>query len=779
MDVLGGLLALLIAGGLLLAAPILALLALARANQAVRELGEMRARLDALARRQSAPAAPPASDAAARPAPVAAAMASAAPATPVPPAAFVSPAASPAASAAPPAASAAAPGRAARVAPAAREAPRSVLPGLSGLPGAPRSAPERQFATQLGPKILVGAGGLAVVVFLGLFVRYAWENDWVGPLGRVLSAALFSLGLLAGGLRTMAGRYRPLGQGLAAAGLSGLYVTAWAAHAVYALVPRGVAGALLVAVTVGAVLLALGRDARLLAGLAWVGGYLAPVLVSTGEDRALGLFAYLLLLGAGAVWLDRLRPWDETLLLAALGTLLLYGAWYDAHFTADRLGVAAGGLVLLAGLFALAPRRDGDSAALLAAVAVAASGWAALGMAGEADRPLAVFALLFALALLAALAAERWRWSQPLAAALAALGVLAWHQGFFVRGREPEALGLGLGVAACHVGLLASLGRRARALDVPGALAHVAASSLAYATLERTLAGRPGEPLFLALLGLAAAHLGLGLLARARGGDPLRVRLTLALAACFLTLALPLRLGRSGTTLAFAVEGVLLVWLGVREHATLARAFGYGVVVLAVCRLFARHLPLHTEPFRPLLNPELWTWLLVIAALGLARRLARRAPEQEQVAWLDGAAALLFAPLALALLFGVLTAETASFFDQLARAAVAAGDGPGALRAERQAGLAVSVLWTLVATGLLAAGLALRSLPSFYTAYALFALTAAKVVLLDLARLPTLYRMLSFLALGLLLLAGAWLNLRFRERLAGGPGDGPGDAPGG
>jgi len=35
----------------------------------------------------------------------------------------------------------------------------------------------------------VAAGGLAVVVFLGLFVRYAWENDWVGPSGRVLSAA--------------------------------------------------------------------------------------------------------------------------------------------------------------------------------------------------------------------------------------------------------------------------------------------------------------------------------------------------------------------------------------------------------------------------------------------------------------------------------------------------------------------------------------------------------------------------------------------------------------
>jgi len=48
----------------------------------------------------------------------------------------------------------------------------------------------------------------------------------------------------------------------------------------------------------------------------------------------------------------------------------------------------------------------------------------------------------------------------------------------------------------------------------------------------------------------------------------------------------------------------------------------------------------------------------------------------------------------------------------------------------------------------------MRSRPLFYAAYALFAATAGKVVLVDLATLPTLYRMLSFLALGVLLLAG-------------------------
>jgi uncharacterized membrane protein len=157
------------------------------------------------------------------------------------------------------------------------------------------------------------------------------------------------------------------------------------------------------------------------------------------------------------------------------------------------------------------------------------------------------------------------------------------------------------------------------------------------------------------------------------------------------------------------------------------------------------------------------TWLLVIASVALTRRLT--APVREKGETLDQVAGLVLGPLGLALLFGLLTAETRSVFEEKVRLARAAGDGATVLAAQRQAGLALSVLWTAFATALLAAGLALRSRVLFHAAYALFGVTALKVVMVDLATLPTLYRMFSFLALGVLLLAGAWLNLRFRERL--------------
>jgi uncharacterized membrane protein len=826
-------------------APALAIAALIRVSRLERRLDAVTARLAAVDRRRGAGAPPVGPPEAARPAAAGAPPSAPPPAPPLEPSAGLEPT--------PPAPT--------------RPTPPPAPPPDAGVPTTRLTAAD--FATNVGPRILVGAGGLAVVVFLALFVRYAWENDWVGPTGRILMAAVFSLGLVAAGLRLLGREYRPLGQGLAAAGFAGLYVTGFAAHAVYALVPRGAAAAVMVVVTACAVAVADRLRTRLLAALAWVGGYLTPVLVSTGEDRAVSLFAYLLLLGAGAMWLDRRKPWPETLPLALTGTLVLYGAWYAAHFRPERFGVAASGLVLLTALFALATARKERSAGFAVVLLAAAVGLAVLGtgadrpesllplslvlaavglraagpfgtglavagaaaaavpflawagahygpesfglaaawlvggmllvvlgapaprlpaqvfpaaslltggavsvaLASRTDRPLALLALLAVQAGLAVLVRRRWSWAEAAGAALGALAALAWFERYFAPDRGSEALTLGLGLAAIYVAALVVRGLvLGLPLGVPDAAALVVAAGLAWLVLDRVLDVTRPQLMGLAAAGLAALHFALGLAGRRQGDRQLLwTRVALALAAVFLTLAIPVQLGLFGITLAWAGEGLVLLWLGVRHDSPLARLGGYAVLLLAVGRLLLRHVPLHDGPFVPVLNPAFGTWLLVIASLGAAGWIA--APARARGRDLDTWAERLLAPLGLALLFGLVTAETQSVFAERARLARAAHDPEAAVRAGRQAGLALSVLWTLFATGLLAAGLALRSRGLFYTAYGLFGVTAVKVVMVDLATLPTLYRMLSFLALGVLLLAGAWLNLRFRERLVAREGE--------
>jgi uncharacterized membrane protein len=349
---------------------------------------------------------------------------------------------------------------------------------------------------------------------------------------------------------------------------------------------------------------------------------------------------------------------------------------------------------------------------------------------------------------------------------------MAWYRNFFETGRTAEALILGLGVALVQIGLLTAADLRSRPPGLQGALAHLGASLLAFMTLDQVLEAG-SDWLFVSILALAGLHFLLGFHAWRGGGERLRARVALGLAVAFFTMALPVKAGLDGTTLAWAAEGVLLTWLGVKQRSALARRYGYLVLFLALCRLFLRHVPLHPEPFTPVLNASFGVWLFVIAAMAVTRRLARSVGDDEgEAAWLDGASVLLLGPLTLTLLLGLLSHETTAYFGHVSQAASNAGDREVALRAERQGGLALSVLWTVFATALLSAGLLLRSLPLFYSSYALFALTAAKVVLVDASTLPTFYRMLSFLALGALLLAGAWLNLRFRERLTAASGAG-------
>jgi uncharacterized membrane protein len=813
------------------------------------------------------------------------------PATVAPEAAAVPPSRLPAA------APTAAPRPPAEAPPAAGPPAAATRPSVPRPPVPPRAtpaAPPIDFATNLGPKILVATGALAFMVFLGLFAKYAWDNNWVGPAGRVLIGAMMGLGLLTLGIRLMGREYRPLGQGLSSAGLAGLYISAFAAHGLYYLVPREVSALLMVAVTVAAVMLAVRLDARLLGALAWTGGYMTPLLLSTGQDRPVALFLFLLILAAGALVIDHLKPWPETAPLAMAGTVLLYSGWYAKYFRPERFDVAAAGLVVLTGVFAFGMARKQRSAGLGAVIAVAGigvsamagsvdrpvpllvlslllgapallastkiggpaprtgpsgprtamgsrvpltggtiltavalvavalpfavwglshyradafgiaalwviaatalfllparlgthdddagpgmelsvlagAGLASASLCAATDRPLEIAAFLAAMAGLAVVLRGRWREAEILGIVGTALSVGMWTARFFTPQRSGDAYLIALPAAGVFAAALLSRGLLARNRVVGADVAaHVLLAGFTwwffYSVLDAAHPALKGP----VAAAMAAVYLAVGLAARRRiDPDPRLARAGLSLAAGFVTLAIPVQLGLHGVTLGWALEGLVLLALGTRFASDRARAGGYAVLLFAVVRLIAVHLPLHHGDFRPVWNPVFGTWLAVVIALGVALRLTR-APRRE-LDPLDSTAGWLVAGLGLVLLFGLLTGETRATFDQRQLAADRAGDALASQAARRVGGLSVSVLWTVFATSLLAAGLAARSRALFYAAYGLFAVTAGKVIFWDLGSFSLPYRMAAFLALGLLLMAGAYLNLRFRQRLMPSP----------
>lgn len=198
-----------------------------------------------------------------------------------------------------------------------------------------------------------GLGWAAVVVLLfaaAFFLKYAFDNAWIGPLGRV------SMGLAAGGGLCVAGwryhrEWRLFSQMLTAAGVVLLYLATFGSFGYYHLLPRGPAGVFLVAVAAEAAALAVFYESPAIALMAVVGGLLTPLLLHSDHDQYRALFLYLAALDAAVVALALFRRWWAFASVALLGTQGLFWLWYGEHYHPEKLSAALGFQAVVFGLF--------------------------------------------------------------------------------------------------------------------------------------------------------------------------------------------------------------------------------------------------------------------------------------------------------------------------------------------------------------------------------------------------------------------------------------------
>ncbi|MEJ2202283.1 MAG: DUF2339 domain-containing protein [Desulfuromonadaceae bacterium] len=177
-----------------------------------------------------------------------------------------------------------------------------------------------------GGNLVVRAG--VVVLFFGVafLLKYSAERNIVPIELRLLGVSLGAIGLLAFGFRL---RHKRTGYSLilqgAAVGI--LFLTIFAALRLYHLLPAGLALSLLVGLSIFSALLAILQDARVLAVLGTVGGFLAPVLTSTGGGSHVQLFSYYALLNLGILVITWYRSWRELNLLGFVFTFGIGTLW--------------------------------------------------------------------------------------------------------------------------------------------------------------------------------------------------------------------------------------------------------------------------------------------------------------------------------------------------------------------------------------------------------------------------------------------------------------------
>lgn len=675
---------------------------------------------------------------------------------------------------------------------------------------------------------LLRLGVLILVCGVGFFLRYSYAHGLIGPWGRVSISLVGAVAMLATGIRLLGRRYHLLGQGLLGAGLATLYFSAFAAFSFYHLVPPLLAFALMALTTLAAGVMAVRFQSLLIAVLGLVGGYGTPVMLGTGEVQFVGLFSYLLLLGVGILGVAQYRNWLllKVLSFAATCTIVffavdrgyagntdfwlvfpflvaffvLFSTMFFIHNIACRVPstlieivmlLANAGLFYAAGHYLIADafpsiwvslltlglgafyavhvsvfvaRRLQDRPLITAFIGLSAlflvltiplllssewitvswacEAWVLLWMAGRLDSTflrqtsylvyLLVFGRLFFLDLphqfdshVAAAALPLSRYGLDLLERLVMFGVpilsvAGAHRLLRRTGATPGRAALG---AANNV---RSLVRENAALRLFMTCFVVALFVYLHLELNRAfgMIYPPFRLTMLTWLWLAAAWVALAGCTSGSGSSLWRRLLLLALlAAIFVKL--------------IAVD--LAFWSFDAEHMLCGGAYDS---VTALMRLldFGAVAALLAYGF---------CYLRAATGAGNTQAATDNATADATVSRDDARLASVMGYAGLALVFVYTTLELNTFLNAYV---------PG-LRAG-----ALSVLWSLFALAFVLAGILRGITPLRYVGLVLFAITAAKVFLSDFARLDPVYRIVAFIALGLLLLAGSFVYLRFRIR---------------
>jgi uncharacterized membrane protein len=547
-------------------------------------------------------------------------------------------------------------------------------------PSAP-AARAMSFEERLGTQWAVWVGGLALALGGIFLVRYSIAQGLLGPAVRVTLGALLALALIVAGewarrserLAGISGLPTAhIPSILTAAGTTVAYADVYAAHALYGFLAPGVAFVLLGVVALATLAAAL-LHGPALAGLGLVGAYVAPLLVASERPDYWSLYIYLAVVTAAAFALARFRMWRWLAITAVAASALwtlpgFHLASVGAHAFHVVVGYALAAGLIVAGLL-LGPdaspgRIDGVSSAALAAYLVAASllvlasrhdplalmTFAALAIASVAIawRAEAAAAALPVAAVLAVLVIARWAVDLNLEHLIAPSGPVAgavpeppkadvgWHlllaaafallfgvTGFLAQGRSQQPIVPMLWSAAAvftPIAMLAALYYRIARFEpsIPFAAGALLLSAL-YGLAVELLDKRPPRP------GLAAS----GALFATGTVGALALALTMALEKGWLTIAL-----------ALMMPGI--AWVAQKRPLPALRVLAAAIGALVAARLvWEPRIFGDAVGTRPIFNWLLYGYGIPAAAFWLAGHLLRRRADDVPARMIDAGAIVL------------------------------------------------------------------------------------------------------------------------------------------
>ena len=642
----------------------------------------------------------------------------------------------------------------------------------AGTAAAAAAQEAESLETRIGTRWLLYVWVVAIVVGVSYFVKLAFDNEWITEVARVAIGGVAGSALIYAGVRFARAGYPLYGQMIIGGGIAILYVSIYGAFNFYNLIPQPLAFALMCGVTVAAAWLATQQHSQALALMAVGGGFATPFLMATGRDAQIALFAYDVVLVAGTMYLARRREWPGLHLVSYAGTVLTLVAWAARFYTSDKFLVTEIFLTVFCGMFLFILRENRRVTGLFALL-VQLVLWtapvlyhlASLAILYEHSIPMLVYLILLSLA--GAIIARQMDSSViRLVAWLVVEAPLAlWLNEHLVPGWLVGGLAIVAGTYALTlIGQLEGVLRKGQRLDaVDLALLHfngLATFGLAYWLIDSVQSAATTPVAF----GFGLWHAALAFwLARRDRQDALHMA---SVAFTLIAIAVALAFDGAWVTMAWAAEGAGIVWLGLRERRVWLRAGGLALLATAALRLLELQFSQPPIGQLVLINQRAVCAVFVVGLLyglaGLYRRAVDRAGAATDMST-SQAPSVHTRPILLVvanvLTLSWFTSEITAFWqlrELVGRSSALSRSGHLARE------VMLSITWSAYATLLVVVGLRRQFAPIRYLAIAVFAVTILKVFTVDLAALERIYRVLSIIGLGVLLLMSSYLYQRSR-----------------
>jgi len=652
-------------------------------------------------------------------------------------------------------------------------APAAALtrPPASGEPGQPRvqatsgsPAPAREdsLESRIGGRWLLYVGTAALVLGIGFFVKYAFDNDWINETGRVLIGAAAGIVMVACGHLVARRGYALYGQIVAGGGFAALYVSVFAALSFYGLIGRPAAFAMMVLITAGAALAAELHRSQGLAIFAVAGGFLTPFLVGGGQNAQVVLLSYDAILAMGTMIMAARRGWPFLNLLSYAFVVLTFLGWAATFYTPAQWVPTQVFLTVFGALFtwigARTRRARSDEADIVGALLLTAPlAFHASSIANLQPHWMALLVYITLASVAGAAASMKFdrAWLRLIAFALTAPVLWQWIGEHGGPGWRLAPAGVVLAIYAMNLTAIGErLARQAeRWLKADLLLFHANALGLfggLYAIFD------PVATAWMPALALAIAAWHGALMWAWRGTSEEASLNSLAVGFAMTGFAIGLQFDQWWAVVGWAIESAAIVWAGLRSRRDWMRMGGAVLLAWTIVRLVLLGFFELPAGFSPVFNARVGATLLIVAVCYVLALLHQRYGDQMSDRAGPEIASLYVIGNVLTVV--LLTTEI-SFYWQVRE------DTDAAARLARSA--SVSVAWAVYGTALIVVGILRRYAPIRYLAIALLTMTIVKAFLFDLSMLGGIYRIIGFVGLGVFLLLGAWLYQRYRDVIGG------------